>query len=317
MLLDLIGTLRFEPFVVDHLVDARGRYRLDLDPQFPFAIKLYQFTPVDNAYPMNWHERLEIFVPLSGEGQFRMGDRIIDFAADDVLVVDNLKLHGLREFRGAGGRGMTITFNSEFVYNIASPLCDFTYLIPFHCQSQDVSPVVRRDEPLSKPIHEALARLVACYFDPAQDAYTRVGCKAYLLELLFHLTKHFAGAEVAHSEYVRQQERSRRLGQLFEHLQEHYAEPLTIAQAARMVGMSGSRFMKFFKQATGTTLVSYVTHVRLAHACKLLRETDLAVGDIAARVGLSDHAYFDRKFKQHFHTSPRRMRALWSARRIA
>ena len=75
-----------------------------------------------------------------------------------------------------------------------------------------------------------------------------------------------------------------------------------------MVGMSGSRFMKFFKQATGTTFVSYVTHVRLAHACELLRETDLAVGDIAARVGLNDHAYFDRKFKQYFNTSPRRMR---------
>ena len=84
-----------------------------------------------------------------------------------------------------------------------------------------------------------------------------------------------------------------------------------------MVGMSGSRFMRLFKQATGATLVSYVTHVRLAHACQLLRETDLAVGDIGARVGLSDHAYFDRKFKQHFNTSPRGMRTRWSARRIA
>ena len=317
MLLDLIDTLRFEPFAVDDLVDRQGRYRLDLDPQFPFAIKLYQFTPVGDAYPMNWHERLEIFVPLSGEGQFRMGDRIIDFAADDVLVVDNLKLHGLREFRGEGGRAMTITFNPEFVYNIASPLCDYTYLIPFHCQSEHVTPVVRREEPQAAPIHDALTRLVACYFDPAQDAYTRVGCKAYLLELLFHLTRHFAGAEVAHSEYVRQQERSRRLGRLFEHLQQHYAEPLTIAQAARMVGMSPSRFMKFFKQATGTTFVSYVTQVRLAHACELLRETDLAVGDIAARVGVNDHAYFDRKFKQYFSTSPRRLRSAWSARRIA
>ena len=317
MLLDLIRVLRFEPFVVDHLVDARGRYRLDLDPEFPFAIKLYHFTPVDNTYPMNWHERLEIFVPLSGRGQFRMGDRIIDFAEDDVLVVDNLKLHGLREFRGAGGRAMTITFNSEFVYNIASPLCDFTYLIPFHCQSHDVSPVIRRDEAVARPIHEALARLVECYFDPAPNAYTRAGCKAYLLELLFHLTKHFAGAEVAHSEYVRQQQRATRLGLLFEYLQEHYAEPVNVAQAARMVGMSGSRFMKFFKQATGTTFVSYVTHVRLAHAYELLRETDLAVGEIAARVGLHDHAYFDRRFKQHFNTSPRCMRTRWSAQRIA
>ena len=54
--------------------------------------------------------------------------------------------------------------------------------------------------------------------------------------------------------------------------------------------------------------------MRLAHACELLRETELAVGDIAVRVGLNDHTYFDRKFKQYFNTSPRRMRTEWSAR---
>ena len=73
--------------------------------------------------------------------------------------------------------------------------------------------------------------------------------------------------------------------------------------------MSDSRFMKFFKQATGTTFVSYLTRVRLAKACELLRSTDLPVGEIAARVGVSDQGYFDRQFKQYFHMPPRSMRA--------
>jgi AraC family transcriptional activator of pobA len=317
MLLELTEGLPFEAFVIDHLVDARGRFRLDLDPQFPFAIKLYRFTPSSSPYPMNWHERLEIFVPLSGDGQFRMGDRVVDFAEDDVLVVDNLKLHGLSSFRGADCRAMTITFNVEFVYNIASPLSDFAYVIPFHCQSAEIAPVVRPGEPLAGPIHEALARLTRCFFDPSGGSYTRIGCKAYLLEVLFHLSRHFAGAEIAHSEYIKQQARALRLGRLFDHLQVHYARPSTITQAARMVGMSGSRFMKFFKQATGTTFVSYLTQVRLEHAFKLLRQTDLAVGEIAARVGVADHAYFDRKFKQKFRTSPRATRSQGSARRDA
>ncbi|MPY86768.1 MAG: helix-turn-helix domain-containing protein [Luteitalea sp.] len=312
MLLDLIKGLSFEPFVIDHLVDARGRYRLDLDPEFPFAIKLYRFPQVADAYPMNWHERLEIFVPLSGTGQFRMGDRVIDFAEDDVLVVDNLKLHGLGTFRGGDGLAMTITFNADLVYNIGSPLCDFAYLIPFHCQHDHISPVVGRDEPLAGPIHAAMARLVHCYFDPAHGWSARMGCKAYLLELLFHLSGHFAGAEVVHSEYVKQQERARRLGRLIDHLQQHYAERMSITQASRMVGMSGSRFMKFFKQATGRTFVSYVTHVRLVQACEMLRRTDHSVAEIAAAVGLPDHPYFDRKFKQYFRTSPRGMRAQWT-----
>lgn len=316
-LAELTRGLPFEAFVIDHLVDARGRYRLDLDPQFPFAIKLYRFAASTAAFPMNWHERLEIFVALAGEGQFRMGDRAVDFAAEDVIVVDNLKLHGLGGVRGPDTRAMTITFNAELVYNIASPISDFAYLIPFHCQSDAISPVVRRDDPLGGPIREALARLVGCYFDPDESSYARLGCKAYLLELLYHLSQRFAGAEIAHSEYVRQQERAKRLGRLFDHLQEHYATPMTVTQAARTVGMSSSRFMKFFKQATGTTFVSYLTHVRLAHACELLRRTDLPVGEIAARVGLPDHAYFDRKFRQHFGASPRATRSQWSARKDA
>jgi AraC-like DNA-binding protein len=317
MLVDLLKGLPFEPFVIDHLVDARGQYRLDLDPQFPFAVKLYEFTPSGTPFPMNWHERLEIFVPLSGPGRFRMGERVIDFAQDDLLVVDNLKLHGLGSFHGLNGRAMTITFNAELVYNIASPLSDFAYLVPFRCQAEAISPVVRHGAPLTRPIYEALGRLIQCYFGAAGGTYARIGCKAYLLELLFHLSRHFAGAEIAHSEYVRQEERARRLGRLFDHLQEHYSTSISVTQAARMVGMSESRFMKFFKEATGTTFVSYLTQVRLAHACKLLRQTNLAVGEIAARVGLPDHAYFDRRFRQHFQTSPRATRSHWSDRKEA
>jgi AraC-like DNA-binding protein len=152
-------------------------------------------------------------------------------------------------------------------------------------------------------------QLVRCYFDASILSYAQAGAKAYLLALLFHLSRHFQGAEIAHSEYMKQQERSRRLGRLFDHLEQQYARKLTVRQAAAMVGMSESRFMKFFKQATGTTFVSYLTHVRLAHACELLRSTDLPIGEIAARVGVSDQAYFDRRFKQHFHTSPRAIRA--------
>lgn len=323
MLLDLLKGLAFEPFVIDHLIDAHGRYHLDLDPEFPFAIKLYRFPQIANAFPMNWHERLEIFIPLSGSGQFRMGERAIDFVEEDIIVVDNLKLHGLAEFRRRNGLGMTITFNSELVYNIGSPLSDFAYLIPFHCQSDRISPVVRRDDPRAAKIAAAAARLVHCYFETAapdadtvvvDSRHARMGCKAYLLELLFHLSGHFAGAEIAHSEYVKQQERARRLGRLVDHIRQHYVEPMSVAQASRMVGMSESSFMKFFKQATGRTFVSYLTYVRLSHACELLRDTRRPVADIAAAVGLADHAYFDRKFKQHFRMSPRAMRTDWSNR---
>lgn len=309
MLREITRHLSFEPFLIDHLVDPAGRYRLDLDPRLPLAIKLYSFTPIRGSYPMNWHERLEVFIPLAGTGRFRMGDRVLEFTAGDMLVVDNLKLHGLIDFCGRERRAMTITFNSDLIFNLGSPLADFVYLIPFHCQTEGSTPLVRSTDPHAQQIHAAAEQLVRCYFDESIGAYAQAGCKAYLLALLFHLSRHFQGAEMAQSEYMKQQECSRRFGRLFDYLQQHYARKLTIRQAAGMVAMSDSRFMKFFKQATGTTFVSYLTRVRMAKACDLLRSTDLPVGEIAARVGVSDQGYFDRRFKQHFHTSPRGMRA--------
>ncbi len=309
MLRGIPEALMFEPFLIDHLVDPLGRYRLDLDPRFPLAIKLFNFAPSGNSHPMNWHERLELFIPLAGTGSFRMGDRVLEFTAGDIVVVDNLKLHGLVEFRGQDRRAMTITFNSELIYHPGSTLADSVYLIPFHCQTEDSNPVVGSTGPHAAPIHGAVEQLVRCYFGESPAIYMQAGCKAYLLALLFQLSRHFQGAEVAHSEYMKCLECSRRFGQLFDYIQQHYARKLTIRQAAAMVGMSDSRFMKFFKQATGTTFVTYLTRVRLAKACELLRTTDLPVWEIAARVGVPDQGYFDRRFKQHFHTPPRSMRA--------
>lgn len=300
--------LPFEPFVIDHLVDPRGRYQIDLDPQFPFAIKLFTF-PAADSFPMTWHERLELFIPLAGSGRFRMGDCVLDFEADDVIVVDNLKLHGLLQFRGEQRRAMSITFTSDLIYNIGSPICDFLYMTPFHRQGAAAPPIILVADPVSKALHGVLDRLVTCYFSSSQGSYSRAGCKAYLLEALYHLASHFQADNIGHAEYLKQQERSRRLARLMDYLQQHYARKITVQQAASMVGMSESRFMVFFKRATGATFINYVTHVRLTNACQLLRETDLPMADVAARVGFPDQAYFDRKFKQYFRSSPRVMRA--------
>jgi hypothetical protein len=67
--------VQFEAFLIEHLVDARGRYSLELDPSFPLSISAFDFPEVD-GYPLNWHERLEIFVSIQGEGQLRIPAKV-------------------------------------------------------------------------------------------------------------------------------------------------------------------------------------------------------------------------------------------------
>lgn len=304
MAIRLPGELGFQPFRIEHLVDAEGRYEMPLNPRFPFHVNLFSFTPSRAPFSMNWHERLELFVPLGGKGKFRMGDRSVPFAAGDVLVVDVRSIHGVLEFNGGNPRAAVISFLPELVCPAGSPEYDSQYLTPFYCQLPSTEPALRWTDRLSGPIHAALEKLLRCYFGGAGGLHVEAGCKVYLLEALYLLSLHFGYSEESQVLLEQRRRLAERFRKLHLWLSEHYAEKLTVAEAASLCAMSESKFMKAFKQATNRTFVQHVTQIRLSQALKLLRQTDLPISEIAVNVGFSDQSYFDRRFKEHFRETP-------------
>lgn len=108
-------------------------------------------------------------------------------------------------------------------------------------------------------------------------------------------------------------ERSLRHQKLMEramqHMQQHYAEALTLEDMARVVYLSPFYFSHVFKEQTGMTFVEYLTSLRLNAAKQLLRDSPLQVGQIAERVGYSDVNYFSRVFKKVVGVTPTDFRA--------
>jgi hypothetical protein len=223
--------LTFEPCIIHQWIDPTGRYDPPMDRDFPFFIKLYTFADATNPCPPNWHERLEIFVGVAGDGLFHMGDRLLPFSPGDVIVVDNKKLHRTERITGRSRRAIVISFMPELVYAPGSPVCDMSYLTPFYCQVPGIDPVVRKGDARLSQIHEAINRLLRCYAERPQNLAARLGCKTYLLELLYQLSQHFAFAEAARSELLLQQQRARRLGNLLEYLSSFYGKRISVADA--------------------------------------------------------------------------------------
>src|SRR4030095_9260752 len=100
--------------------------------------------------------------------------------------------------------------------------------------------------------------------------------------------KHLGTSELAHADYLRRREQAQRLGALVDYLNNNYGEKITSPQAAAMVGMSQSHFMRFFKQATGMTFIDYLTHLRVTKACQFLRDKNLSIAEISNLVGFTD-----------------------------
>ena len=87
-LLEVAARLKFEPHDISAQLDARGRYTVPLDEEFPLAIKLFHYTSRRHTRGATWHERLELFLPLDGPARFRMGDQEVALRRGDLLVVD-------------------------------------------------------------------------------------------------------------------------------------------------------------------------------------------------------------------------------------
>ena len=99
-----------------------------------------------------------------------------------------------------------------------------------------------------------------------------------------------------------------RIGQLITHLEQHYTEKIPLSRMESVAGMSPRTLQRRFRTVTRATPRQYLLRLRMMHACRLLRETDAKIADVAAQCGVPDGAYFSRLFLQMNGEGPRAYR---------
>lgn len=100
----------------------------------------------------------------------------------------------------------------------------------------------------------------------------------------------------------------RSLRRAVEYVKEHYAEPLSSEQVARVAGFTRTYFSKLFRERERTTFEEYVQSLRVERAKQLLADTDLNVRRVAELSGFSSPQYLWRVFQRTLSTTPRAYR---------
>ena len=91
---------------------------------------------------------------------------------------------------------------------------------------------------------------------------------------------------------------------VLEYVRRHYAEPLRIADLAKLVNLSPSQFQRRFKRVFGITPAQHLCNVRVRSACHLLMQTHRTIASIALDVGFYDHSHLVRSFRKTLSTTP-------------
>ena len=95
---------------------------------------------------------------------------------------------------------------------------------------------------------------------------------------------------------------------MFEYIENHYNEKITLEYAAGLLNFNPSYFARSFHKITGTTFLTYLNTYRINKARNLLSSTGMSISEITGLVGFGSTKTFNRVFKQIVGTSPTQYR---------
>lgn len=260
----------------------------------------------DNILFLHWHEHFEIIMMRRGRAIFHIDSEPYEASEGDVLFVPAGGLHVGYSLCDSPVSFVSIVFNGSLFNDWVHDPVHTQYVAPY-LEGQLHLPV-RPDGP------EAAETAYRSILDDMLAEFTAKR-PAYQLILKTQLYLCFTLLARANLPTQNEQKRSDRysLGRerfkpLFEHLDRHFAEKMSIEQAARFVNLTPYHFCKTFKRLTGRTFIEYVNVCRINEAERLLLGSDRTITEIAGRVGCDNPNYFTKLFKQYKGVTPSRLR---------
>ncbi len=95
------------------------------------------------------------------------------------------------------------------------------------------------------------------------------------------------------------------------YLEEHYQERITLDRLAGQFYVNKFYLARTFKEQFGVTILGHLDQVRVTHAKRLLRFSNMTVEAVGREIGIPEPGYFSRVFRKVEGVAPGEYRRMW------
>lgn len=246
---------------------------------------------LDGGIPFEWHQHpeYELTLTLNSRGHRYIGDDVDAYDDGDLVLIGPGVPHSWcsREALADGPHvALVIWFTSEWVKGLTThfpELRDIEGVLARSSQGLRFSEAARvRVKPLIEQMRAAPPRRRLLL----------------LLQVLEQLSLDHAAMALANVPRVHDVALAAdaRIVRVLNYLHTRFAERVSVDELAAIACLSTSAFHRMFRRHTRTTMVDYLTRLRLGRACSLLIGSAAPISAIASDVGYTNLSLFNRQF---------------------
>lgn len=250
--------------------------------------------------PRHRHPQLELTWIERGEGVRFLGDSVVPFAADDLVLIGANVPHA---WASAGARRTRSAIAT--VLQFPEQLVEIDAL-PELRRARPLAERARRGLAITGPSRSAIIAMLRTIEDA--DGFERL---ASLIRVLGLLSRHPEDLRTIATSALSSPQSSdvqARLDRVTDWISKRFATDLSVTAAARIARITPAAFSRFFRRESGKTFSVYVNDVRCGEACVKLRQSGMPIAEVARACGFRSVANFNRQFRRRMGVTPRAYR---------
>ena len=282
-------------------IRADGVHIWPFDPSFPLAVTFQVFGDCQPVRTQR-HDYFEVVYVISGEISCQIAERSFKCKEDELIVIGSSVYHRIWRHTHAQPKICTMCFMPEVICEAGINGHQAEFLMPFYLQDFDFPFVVPSRTGIPAEVYALIRRVYAAL--PATTRLERLSVRTYLKMALILLVNYYSAYLGNWAANNPTQQALRRIVPIFEFLETHYNQGISVEDAAELLDISKPHFMRVFKQATGQSFLSYLNHLRIAKAQALLTSSDKPISQLSQEVGFCDQSYFGSVFRKTVHMTP-------------
>ena len=160
----------------------------------------------------------------------------------------------------------------------------------------------------SRPINtERLSHIFSALFALGGDYTNAEKCSQILYELILETRRLIVRSDITGSD-------GDPVRMAIEYIESEFRRDISLSEIAAAAGLSEQHFCRVFRKSTGMTPIEYIAKKRISEAKTMLRDTDMQVSEIGARIGYPSRSYFTFVFRRYEGYSPTEYRKLMFAK---